>query len=208
MRPLLKRLSVRRRSNLETVGTRKACCVSSRPGVSPEANEAQGLTERWRIKPYSPEMEAQALYQAMVFFGSSSEKALAQLKVSEQMVELVEGEEFSHLVLRAGLDKSWSYLQAMIYRADWQITQSNSAHYELWAKVPETIKQEKSFLSSLAFWRQSEQQDLPDVVKLQLKTSDEDAEKTVLTVQAPDNATPLNDTQKRYIFENLGLLAQ
>ncbi|VAW48936.1 hypothetical protein MNBD_GAMMA04-1131 [hydrothermal vent metagenome] len=174
---------------------------------SPEVNEEISGTDRWKIKPYRPEMEAQALYQAMVFFGSSSDRALAQLKVTEQMVELVEGEEFSHLVLRASLDKGWSYLQAMIYRADWQVTETDSAHHSLWVKVPESVKQEKSFLSTLAFWKESEQQDLPEVVKLQLKASDDDS-KIHLTVQSPEGVTPLDGAQRRYIFENLGLLAQ
>ncbi|MCF6298855.1 MAG: outer membrane protein assembly factor BamC [Thiomicrorhabdus sp.] len=174
---------------------------------SPEVNASVEGSERWKIKPYRPEMEAQALYQAMVFFGSSRDKALEQLQVSEQMVELVEGEEFSHLVLRASVDKGWSYLQAMIYRADWKVNQTDSAHYSLWVEVPENIKQEKSILSSLAFWRSSEQQDLPSVVKLQLSVSDEDTKKTLLTVQSADDATPLNGSQRRYIFEHLGLLA-
>jgi len=174
---------------------------------SPEVNEAVEGAERWKIKPYRPEMEAQALYQAMVFLGSNRDKALAQLKVSEQMVELVEGEEFSHLVLSASLDKGWSYLQAMIYRADWQVNQADSAHYALWVEVPKAVKQEKSLLSSLAFWRSSDQQDLPSVVKLQLRVSDEDTTKTLLIVQAPESASPLNGSQRRYIFERLGLLA-
>ncbi len=174
---------------------------------SPEVNEELSGTERWKIKPYRPEMEAQALYQAMVFFGSSSDKALAQLKVTEQMVELVEGEEFSHLVLRTSLDKGWSYLQAMIYRADWKVVQSDPAHYSLWVEVPESVKQEKSFLSTLAFWKESEQQDLPDIVQLQLKSSDDDSN-IMLTVRSPEGVTPLDGAQRRYIFENLGLLAQ
>jgi outer membrane protein assembly factor BamC len=174
---------------------------------SPEVNETIEGSERWKIKPYRPEMEAQALYQAMVFFGTSRNKALAQLNVSEQMVELVEGEEFSHLVLRASLDKGWSYLQAMIYRANWQVNQTDSTLYSLWVEVPTVVKQEKSLLSSLAFWRSSEQQDLPDVVKLQLRVSEDDAKKTLLTVQSTDDATPLKGSQRRYIFESLGLLA-
>jgi len=176
---------------------------------SPEVNQAVGATEAWKIKPYRPEMEAQALYQAMVFLGASSQKALAQLKVTEQMVELVEGEEFSHLVLRANLDKSWGYLQSMIYRADWQVVKTNVAHHELVVEVPSSIQQEKSFLSSLFFWKDSDQQDLPSVVKLKLSRSDDDGQdKTNLTVQAVEGDSPLKGSQRRYIFESLGLLAQ
>jgi len=174
---------------------------------SPEANENRGLDERWRIKPYSPVMEAQALYQAMVFFGSSSEKALAQLKVSENMVELVDGEEFDNLILRANIDKSWSYLQAMVYRANWNMNKVRTAQHEMWIQVPDTVKKETSFLGSLAFWRESDKRDLPDVVKLQLTPSTDNSEQTILTVKAIEDSTPLKAPQRRYIFESLGLLA-
>jgi outer membrane protein assembly factor BamC len=112
---------------------------------SPEANETRDLGDRWRIKPYSPEMEAQALYQAMVFFGSSSEKALAQLKVTEKMVEIVDGEEFRGLSLRADLEKSWSYVQAMVYRANWQMDKVRIAEHKMWIKVPDSAKKKIHF---------------------------------------------------------------
>ncbi|MCF6345657.1 MAG: outer membrane protein assembly factor BamC [Thiomicrorhabdus sp.] len=175
---------------------------------SPETNEAIGATERWKIKPYRPEMEAQALYQAMVFLGASSQKALDQLKVTEKMVELVDGEAFSHLVLRANLDKSWSYLQAMLYRADWKIVKTSLAQHSLWIEVPDSVQQKKSLLTSLSFWKSSEQQDLPSVIKLKLSTSEDEPDKTDLTAQVSEGDAPLKGSQKRYIFESLGLLAQ
>ncbi|VAW46547.1 Outer membrane beta-barrel assembly protein BamC [hydrothermal vent metagenome] len=175
---------------------------------SPDVNEALDQGDRWKIKPYRPEMEAEALYQSMVFFGSSSEKALAQLKVTETKIELVDGEEFGHLVLRASLEKSWSYLQATVYRADWSIKEVRADRYTLWVNVPENIQQQDSFLSSLAFWRSSDKQNLPSTVTLSLRMDEEQSEKTILTVEAPEGETPLSSEQRRYIFENLGLLAQ
>ena len=175
---------------------------------SPDANEAREIDRQWRIKPYNPVMEAQALYETMVFFGSSSEKALAQLKVTEEMVEVVEGEELEGLAFRSSLDKSWSYLQAMIYRASWSVDKVKASHYELWAQVPKSVKEDDSFISSLAFWKDSGKKALPDLVKLKLTQSETDAEKVVLTVSAPENASPLNEKQRRYIFESLGLLVK
>ena len=175
---------------------------------SPDANEAREIDRQWRIKPYNPVMEAQALYQAMVFFGSSSEKALAQLKITEQMVEVVEGEELEGLAFRSSMDKSWSYLQAMIYRASWSIDKVKASHNELWVQVPKTVKEDDSFMSSLAFWRDSGKKALPDLVKLKLTQSESDAEKVILTVAASEGVAPLNESQRRYIFESLGLLTQ
>ncbi len=175
---------------------------------SPDANEARDLGDRWRIKPYSPVMEAQALYQAMVFFGSTSEKALAQLKITEKMVEIVDGEEFQALSLRADIEKSWSYVQAMVYRANWQMDKVRIAEHQMWIQVPESAKKEDSFLSNLAFWKDAGKADLPEIVELQLTTSETDSTQTILTVKSAEDNKPLNAQQRRYIFESLGLLAE
>ena len=173
---------------------------------SPDANEAREIDRQWRLRPYSPVIEAQGLYQALVFFGSSSEKALAQLKITEQKVEVVEGEELEGLAMRTSMDQAWSYLQAMIYRAAWSIDNVKASHNELWVRVPESVRKDDSFLSSLAFWRDSGKKALPEVVKLMLTASESDSEKVLLTVKASEGNTPLNEDQRRYVFESLGLL--
>ncbi|GKT12146.1 MAG: outer membrane protein assembly factor BamC [Thiomicrorhabdus sp.] len=175
---------------------------------SPDANEERGLSDRWRIKPYNPMMEAEALYQAMVFFGSTREKALAQLQVTEHMHDTVDGEEFKSLSLKANLDQSWSYLQAMVYRADWQMDKVERAHYKMWLKVPDQLKKEQSLLSNLAFWRDSDKQDLPENIILQLTPSEDQSEQSVLSIKAMDSTGTLNAEQRRYIFESLGLLGK
>lgn len=175
---------------------------------SPDANEERDVAARWRIKPYSPVMEAQALYQAMVFFGSTSEKALAQLKITEELVEVVDGEEFKGLAFRASIDKSWGYLQAMVYRANWRMDKVRVAQHQMWVKVPADVKEEDSFFSSLAFWQDAGKKSLPDIIQLQLSASEEDAQKTILRVQGAEDSAPLNAQQRRYIFESLGLLAE
>lgn len=175
---------------------------------SPDANEARNIDRQWRLRPYSPVMEAAALYQAMVFFGSSSEQALAQLKITEQNVEIVEGEELEGLAFRTSMDQAWSYLQAMIYRAAWSIDNVKAADNELWVLVPESLREDDGFLSSLAFWRDAGEKNLPEKVKLKLTQSETDAEKIILTVKEPEGASPLNANQRRYIFESLGLLSK
>ncbi|WP_019556413.1 outer membrane protein assembly factor BamC [Thiomicrorhabdus arctica] len=175
---------------------------------SPDANEARDLGDRWRIKPYNPVMEAEALYQAMVFFGSTSEKALAQLKITEKMVEIVDGEEFKGLSLRADIDKSWSYIQAMVYRANWQMDKVRIGDHKMWVKVPDSAKKEDSFLSNLAFWKDKGKADLPGIVELQLTPSKIDPAQTILTVENTEGNKPLNAQQRRYVFESLGLLAE
>ena len=173
---------------------------------SPDANEARDINQQWRLRPYSPAMEAVALYQAMVFFGSSSEQALAQLKVTEQKVEVVEGEELQGLAFRTSMDEAWSYLQSMIYRAAWSIDNVKAKNNEVWARVPSEIRKEDSLLSSLAFWKDAGEKNLPEVVMLKLSQSDEPG-KVVLTVKSPESSVPLNEKQRKYIFESLGLLS-
>ena len=196
------------RVETDVTGNKTRIYFSHHMLYSPDANEARDLGERWRIKPYSPVMEAQALYQAMVFFGSTSEKALAQLKITEKMVEVVDAEEFQGLSLRADIEKSWSYVQAMVYRANWQMDKVRIAAHQMWIQVPESAKKEDSFLSSLAFWKDAGKADLPDVVELQLTTSEVDSTQTILTVNSTEDSKPLNAQQRRYVFESLGLLAE
>ena len=175
---------------------------------SPEANEVRDLEERWSIKPYSPKMEALALYQAMVFLGSTSDKAIAQLNVSEKMIELVEGEEFNALLLNSDLDSSWRYLQAMVYRSDWAIESMSKEFYKLSVKIPDALKKEQGLLSSLAFWKEADKQVLPDVVIFHLRAEKDQVSQSALTVDAEEGVKPLTAEQRRYIFENLGLLAK
>lgn len=175
---------------------------------SPEVNERKGMEDRWRIKPYNPIMESQALYELMVFLGSSSEKALAQLQVSEAMLELVEGEEFERLALRAGMESSWNYLQAMIYRANWDVTEVNTALHKVTIVVPETVRKEESFFEKLAFWQDERMDALPEQVSLRLIAVKENNEQTYLEVASLEGEEPLNAQQRRYLFENLGLLVK
>lgn len=178
--------------------------------VSPDTNAELGGDERWRIKPYNPLMEAEALYRAMIFFGSTSDVALAQLKVTGQMSEEFNGEqELESLILHANLSQSWGYLQAMVYRADWQVDQSKPELHKMWIKVPESARKDDSLISKLAFWKTDEDKmALPEVILLQLESDEKDSTKTRLTAKSLEGDTPLNEAKRKYLFERLGLLGQ
>jgi outer membrane protein assembly factor BamC len=158
----------------------------------------------WRLRPYSPVMEAEALYQAMVFFGSSSEQAIAQLKVTEKRAEVVDGDEFKSLLFGVDVDQSWAYTQAMIFRAGWDVSKVDVARKSIWVKVPSELQEEESLASALIFWKKDDQVSLPSDVKLVI----EQVEKgSVLTPYASDDGQPLTAKQRKFIFESLGFLA-
>ena len=177
---------------------------------SPDSNLGVGGEEKWRIKPYNPLFEAEALYQAMIFFGSTSDVALAQLKVTGKMTEEFNGQqELAGLVLHANMDQSWSYLQAMIYRADWQVDESDKVKRQLLVKVPDEARKDDSFLGKLAFWKDdADKVQLPKVVVLQLEADEQDASRTYLTAKAQEDDVPLNEEKRKYLFKRLGLLGQ
>ena len=177
---------------------------------SADTNAEMNGDDRWRLKPYNPLFEAEALYQAMIFFGSNSEVALAQLKVTGKMSEIFEGEqELEGLVLHANLSQSWGYLQAMVYRADWQVEQSTVVTNEMWVVVPESYRQAPSILAKLAFWSDQEKSvKLPEKVLLKLNVDEKDASNTLLTAQVKEGDTPLNEERRKALFKQLGLLGQ
>ncbi|CAN8139346.1 outer membrane protein assembly factor BamC [uncultured Thiomicrorhabdus sp.] len=160
----------------------------------------------WYVRPYSPVLEAQALYQAMVFFGSSSEQALAQLESTQNMVETLDGEEFNGLKFKAGMDESWSYLQAMVYRAGWNVHTASKGNGTMQVDIPEDIREQEGILSSLAFWRDRSKTDLPQRVVLKLAAEDDGT--TIFTASALEGEEPLTALQRKYLSESLGLLAK
>lgn len=171
---------------------------------SDEANLLVGGSESWTLKPSNPVMEAEALYQAMVFFGTTSDMALAQLAATESRIETLDGEEFTGLKVNAGFEETWNYLQTSVYRAGWELGSVNQAKGSIEVKVPNSVRSEESFLSALAFWKPKDKSVLPE--SLLLKVNSLNAEQTEVVAQAPDGGITLNAEQKRYIFESLGLL--
>ncbi|MBF6058289.1 MULTISPECIES: outer membrane protein assembly factor BamC [Thiomicrorhabdus] len=171
-------------------------------------SEDEASTDTYRVLPYSPVMEAEELYQAMVFFGSSKEQAMSQIESTENMVEIEGGHEFDGLILLAGMEQSWNYLQSTVYRADWTIEKLDTNKKTLWVNVPETLRESEGLLSKLAFWKSSSKKALPKQLLLRLNDYKDDAQKTLLEVDVPEGVTPLTVEQRRYVFESLGLLGK
>lgn len=169
-----------------------------------DANTFRG--EGWTLKPSNPVMEAEALYQAMVFFGSTPEQALTQLAATETMVEVIDGEVFGGLKVNAGFTETWNYVQSAVFRAGWDIGRVNQTEGWVDVKVPETARTESSFFSSLAFWKGKDKADLPEIIKMAVTSDGPQA--TLLKAYASEGESELNAEQRKYIFESLGLLVK
>lgn len=154
----------------------------------------------WKIRPYDPMMESVALFKALTFFGATQVDAIEQIESAALYQEILDGEEFSSVLLAAGRDQAWSYLQSLVYRADWSIESQNKALYHIWMK-PNTVKS-KGFFSRL--FSSSEQ----TLVRISLVEYADDSSKTEVRLQVTEDSAPLKAEQKRQIFTELGLLAK
>lgn len=172
---------------------------------SGEANQFTGTNDSWSLKPSNPVMEAEALYQAMVFFGSTAELAAQQLAATQKSMEIFEGEEFAGLKVQAGFEETWNYMQTAVYRAGWDLGRSIQSKGIVEVKVPATARNEQTLLGSLAFWKERDKTEIPETILIVVQASDEEAQ-TLLTAKSPEGELTLNSQQKQYIFESLGLL--
>lgn len=165
-----------------------------------------------KIKPYSPLVEAQTLYGAMIFLGATSGQALQQIAMAEHKVEIVDGTEFDGIQLKAGLNESWVFFKAMVYRAGWHIVKINEADKIAWVKVPSGARQEEGFISHLAFWQSAKKNAIPKQVIFTLtalksvKDKSLKSEQSLLKVKSDASNTPLTVKQRYYIFNQLGFI--
>ncbi|MBE0493724.1 MAG: outer membrane protein assembly factor BamC [Thiomicrospira sp.] len=165
--------------------------------------DSSGNATDWALRPYDTMMESLALYRAMVFFGATQLQALAEIETTAYYQEILEGEELAGLVLAASRSQAWDYLQAMVYRAQWQVTTTRPALYEIWVNTPESTPSSKGFFGRLFSGR-----DLPQVVRLKLTPYESDTEQTLLSLNVEEGVAPLNPEQRRHILTALGLLAK
>lgn len=163
--------------------------------------DSSGNATDWVLRPYDTMMESLALYRAMMFFGATQLQAIEQIETVAYYQEILEGEELAGLVLAAPRSQAWDYLQAMVYRAEWQVTATRPALYEIWVKTPENTPSSKGFFGRLFSGR-----DLPEVVRLKLTPFESDADKTMLSLNVTEGVSPLNAEQRRHILTALGLL--
>ncbi|MBN2606045.1 MAG: outer membrane protein assembly factor BamC [Thiotrichales bacterium] len=177
--------------------------------VNDEDAVISGGKTGWQIRPYSPLIEAETLYQALIFFGTSQQSAMNQIATVEKQRDLVDGsKEFDGVVFDADKDTVWSYLVAMIYRSGWQIDHMKPQSYAVWVKIPEGLQQKKGFMSKLAFWNSDDEHKPATVILTVENVKDATKPQSLLRVHAKENATPLSAEQQKAVVESMGLLAQ
>lgn len=167
-----------------------------------------------KIRPSNPYFEAEALYQAMIFFGAIQADALQQIEMTENRIELTQDRTaFDGLKFKAGQEESWTYFKSMVYRMNWSIERMDANNYQAWVKLPDEVRKDTSITSRLAFWRDTQSLVLPEMVRFSLtafeaaKGEPVSAENlTLLQVRSLEGETPLDEAQRKSIFQQLGLL--
>lgn len=152
----------------------------------------------WRSRPYHPEFEAEMIYQALVFLGSSKDKAVQQVAATEKRLESSLNGEFYGLTLKASMEESWQYVLSMSDRAGFTILSSDKANGVMNIKLPTLEQAEKGFLSRMF----SSDDKLVDQITLKFKTLEgqTDVVPTAIDQQA------LTATQRKQIFQRMGVL--
>jgi hypothetical protein len=182
------------------------------PDAAESANGSMVVSSGWRIRPYNPMVEAEAIYQSMIFFGASQEESLKAIESTEGLVSVEGEDEYEGLRVKADASETWSYLKAMLYRADWHYDRIKADTREVWVKVPEEARKENTLMSKLAFWRDDKEAGkyLPEIVKFSVTSLQEDGvtNGSLLKVEAPEGMEPLTAEKRHYIFQSLGLLAE
>lgn len=158
------------------------------------ALESEGFSQGgdWVIKPFNPMYEAEALFQAAIFFGSTDKIALQQIETNTMFIEGVEEseKEFAGINFKASQEKSWDYFMAMVYRAGWTTEDVKKSHFTVNVNLPNDEKNVRQKTVSFAF----------NVKKIDGKSF------SSLSVSSNDSEQPLSEAERKYLFKKLGLL--
>lgn len=185
----------------------------SDPSVADSEDSAVVVDSGWKVKPYNPLIEAEALYQSMIFFGASQGESLKAIQITENEINADQEDLNNGLKVNASPAETWSYLKAMLYRSGWFYEHIKPATKEVWVIVPDSARKENSFGSKLAFWRSDDDAEkyIPKRVKFTIETLNEQtpdrSSGSLLRVETAESSEPLTSEKCRYIFESLGLLA-
>ena len=152
----------------------------------------------WKVRPYDPMIESIALYKTMIFMGATQQGAIEQIESAKLYQEIYEGEEFSSVLLAAGRDQAWQYIQSLIYRANWTVESQSPALYQVWVKAKSA--EPKGFFARL--FASGEQQ----LVRIALQPYEKDTAQTEVSLSPVEGQPPLTAEQKQQLFRELGLL--
>jgi outer membrane protein assembly factor BamC len=163
-----------------------------------ETGDSSGVTT-WRSRPYHPEFEAEMMYQALVYLGSSKEFAHKQIETSVKTLENSLDGEFHGLNLLAGKEEAWQHLLSLADRANFTIINADKANGQMTIKLPKNTTQEQSFFTRLFA---SGEKQLPETLGLRFKT---EQGRTEIIPNTLDDQS-LTQDQRKQIFQLLGLL--
>lgn len=186
----------------------------SDPSVADSEDAAVVVDSGWKVKPYNPLIEAEALYQSMIFFGASQGESLKAIQMTENQINADQEDLSNGLKVHASPAETWSYLKAMLYRAGWFYEHVKPTTKEVWVLVPEAARKENSLGSKLAFWRSDDEAEkyIPKRIKFTVEALNEQTPESsngsLLKVETAETSEPLTSEKRRYIFESLGLLAK
>jgi outer membrane protein assembly factor BamC len=188
-----------------------------------------GDIDSWQVRPYSPEVEAEALYQAMVFLGVGANEAFQKVQSTAHLIKAdfaedattADGRIFDGVLLKVPFGVAWTYVKAMVYRAGWTLLKADDAKHVLEAKLPKELsKSQKGWLSSLFSSEEGQAgqspSGLPERVLLKLeplsqseKGKDLTAQEVqLLTANVPEDESPMRPKQQEALFKVLGILTE
>ena len=146
------------------------------------------LEAGWKVKPYNPMFEAEALYQAAIFFGVNNKIAYQQIKRTASFLEGADNEqEFISVNLNASKEKSWDYFMAMVYRAGWTVSEVKKSHFSAIINLSAEIQHKQ--------------------VQFSLETVSIDGNSySNLSVNTLDEDEPLTENERKKLYQKLALL--
>ncbi len=176
-------------------------------GTQGGGDQGRGRTV-WQPRPADPELEAEMLRRLMVRFGV--EETRAQALVAErgvpQAVLAKRPDAAPGLTMPDAFDRAWRRVGLALDRIGFVVEDRDRAggvYYVRYADPEANTRQDKGFLSRLAFWRSSDAKAMAR--RYQVRVSGADAG-TALGVYEDDGAPASNETGNRIatlLFEQL-----
>lgn len=159
---------------------------------------SDGDITKWRSRPYHPEFEAEMLYQALVYLGSTTTNAQAMVAANIKTLESSLNNEFAGVTLQADMESSWQYLVSLTDRAGFSIVSTDRANGIMQIKWAQGEKEEKGFFARLF----GAKDDSVDTVIVKFKAKDKLTDVTLTGV----NDQVLTVEQKKAVFKRMGIL--
>jgi outer membrane protein assembly factor BamC len=146
------------------------------------------------MRPTDPELEAEMLYRLMARLGGKPEQVEAQRKApAEPRAELNrKGETPESLLLRDSFDRAWRRVGLALDRVGFTVEdrdRSKGLYYVRYVDPDSVDEKSESFLSKLAFWRDSDAAKKQEQFRISVADSDRGSEVRVLNADGQKATT-------------------